>query len=397
MNKSGNNIFLSLKKKLFILLGVFIPTSIAITNIIIGLLLICWILEGELKQKIKYLRSSKWILSIFGLIGLYVLGMFWGEIHSDAMWQFQRLALLLVFPLLATLKIDQGTIKNSVLGFLFTTFISALVAILINYNIICPLAEYFSFISNLPHISAFIGYNYHNILLSFSSTICLYLIIENKTKYRYLLILLFIAYAISIFTESGRGGQLIFSLSVISYIVYYSIKYSYKFLLFLLLFLFFQIAIYEKSEVYKKRVDYTLATITTGFTSNEKDINYRFLCFKESVKRILKKPILGYGTGSFRAIFQKEVKSQYDFSTHRTPHNQYLYVLFELGIFGLILLLMIFNFQIRELFNKKDGFHRVLLPVSFMIIMLVDSYLFIFTLTIAYIYLYTIYANYESE
>ena len=391
------SILLHLRKKLFILLGLFIPISIAITNSIIGLLLICWILEGNIKIKIKQIRSSKWILSIFGLIAIYVLGMFWGDTHSNAPWQFQRLALLLLFPLLATSKIDQEGIKYSVGAFLFSTFLSALLAILINLNVISPLGEYFSFISNNYYISAFIGYNYHNILLAFSSAICLYLIIEKKTKRTNFLILLFVVYSISIFTEIGRAGQLIFSLSVISYILYYSIKYSYKVLLLLLIFLIFQIIIYEKTEVYKKRFDSTLEAITNGFTSNEKDVDFRLLCVKESVKRILKKPIFGHGTGSFGEIFQKEVEGGYDFLTHHTPHNQYLYVLFELGIVGLILLLMVFNFQIRELLNKKDGFHRVLLPISFMIIMLVDSYLFIFTLTIAYIYLYTIYANYELE
>ena len=88
---------------------------------------------------------------------------------------------------------------------------------------------------------------------------------------------------------------------------------------------------------------------------------------------------------------------QYNFNGHRTPHNQYLYVWFELGILGLVLLLLIFYYQIRELLKKHDSIHRVILPLSFMFLMLVDSYFFIFILTVAYIYLYTIYIRYESE
>ena len=60
-----------------------------------------------------------------------------------------------------------------------------------------------------------------------------------------------------------------------------------------------------------------------------------------------------------------EVDSGHDFYIHTTPHNQYLYVWFELGIFGLILLLLIFYHQIKDLLEKKDGIHRVLLPISF--------------------------------
>ena len=125
------------------------------------------------------------------------------------------------------------------------------------------------------------------------------------------------------------------------------------------------------------------------------DIRYVFV--KNSIQKIFKKPVLGHGTGSFGSIFKKEVNSGHYFDVTTTPHNQYLYVWFELGILGLILLLATFYFQIKSLFRKPYGVQRVLLPISFLFLMLVDSYLFIFILTISYIYLYTIYSRYESE
>jgi O-antigen ligase len=152
------------------------------------------------------------------------------------------------------------------------------------------------------------------------------------------------------------------------------------------------------TKVYKNRFDAVSNIIKNNGDRGEghlEDIRYVFI--KESLSRIKQKPILGYGTGSFGTIFDKEVKSGHDFQFHRTPHNQYLYVLFELGILGVLLLLSIFYYQIKELIVKKDGIHRILLPLSFMFLMLVDSYFFIFILTIAYIFLYTIYSRYESE
>ena len=98
--------------------------------------------------------------------------------------------------------------------------------------------------------------------------------------------------------------------------------------------------------------------------------------------------------------YTDDVKASYyhqHFANHITPHNQYLYVWFEIGIFGLISLILIFYYQIKELLKKRDGIHRILLPLSFMFLMIVDSYLFIFTLTITYIFLYTIYNRFECE
>ena len=108
MSKIVNNV----QQLAFILLAITIPTTIAGTNMIIGLLVFSWILEGNFKNKFNVIKSSKWILSIFALIVFYALGMLWGDVHLNAGWQFQRLALLLVFPVLATVRLKQETIRN---------------------------------------------------------------------------------------------------------------------------------------------------------------------------------------------------------------------------------------------------------------------------------------------
>jgi O-antigen ligase len=393
-----NRVVNKAQQVLFILLGITIPTSIAITNLVIGLLALCWIIEWDFKNKFKTIKASKWMLSIFALIALYGLGMLWGDTHINADWQFQRLALLLVFPVLGTMNLKQETIRNGVVAFLITTFISAIVSIAINNNIILPIDEYFSFINYDWRISAFIKYNYHNVLLSLAFTISLYILIEKKSKYKVALVLFIIAYSISIFTERGRAGQVIFNLSALFYIIYYNRKHFLRLLAFIILLFSFQFIVYKTTKVYKNRFDaVSNIIINKGEVGKGKIEDIRYVFVRESFNRILEKPILGYGTGSFGKIFNDEVDSGHDFYPHTTPHNQYLYVWFELGILGLTLLLFILYHQIKELFRKKDGIHRVLLPLSFMFLMLVDSYFFIFILTIAYIFLYTIYSRYESE
>jgi len=388
-----------LQQHLFILLGIFIPTSIGITNIIIGGLFCCWMLEGDFKNKFDVVKSSKWMLFMFGLIALYSLGILWGEIHSNARWEFQKLALWLVFPLLATIKINQKTIKYAVAAFLITTFISALLAILINYNLINQLDIYFKFISNYNKANAaFLKYNYHNILLVLSFGLCIYLIIEKKSRYKNILTLFVLVYAFSIFTEAGRGGQLIFNLLSIFYIIYYSRRHALKLIGLLLLLFSFQFVIYHSTHLYKYRLDGVSKIIKSNGADGEKGLeDIRYVFFRESLNKILEKPVLGYGTGSFGDIFEREVKSGHDFKAYKHPHNQYLYVWFEIGVFGLISLVMIFYYQIRELVEKQDGIHKILLPLTFLFLMLIDSYFFVFTVTITYIYLYTICNRYISE
>ena len=393
-----NKLVTRIQQFLFILLGVFIPTSIAITNLIIGFLALCWILERNFINKFNVIKSSKWMLAIFALIGLYLLGMFWGDQHLNADWQFQRLALLLIFPILMTMNLNQETIKRAVFAFLGTAFISALAAVAINNNIILPLSEYLSFIDPSWRNSAFITYNYHNIILALATTLSLYLLVEKKSKYTYLLLLFIAVYSISIFTERGRAGQVIFNLSLVFYIIYYNRRNLLRLFTLLVLLFSFQFVIYSSTNVYKDRFDAVSNIIQNNGVRRVGNIqDIRYILVRESLNRIIKKPILGYGTGSFGTIFYEEVNSGHIFDRHTTPHNQYLYVWFELGIVGLVLLLLIFYHQLKEMLRKKDGIHRLLLPLSFMFLMLVDSYLFIFILTICYMFLYTIYSRYQEQ
>ena len=392
-----NKLIVRVQQVLFILLGFFIPTSIAITNLIIGLLALCWILERNFKAKFDIIKSSKWMIAVFVLIGFYVLGLLWGDQHLNAYWLFQRLALLLFFPVLMTMNLNQATIKIAVFAFLGTAFISALSSIAINNNIILPLGNYLSFIEILWSNSAFISYNYHNIILALATTLSLYVLIEKKSKYSYCLLVFIPAYAISIFTELGRAGQVIFNLSVFFYIIYYNRLNLWRLFALLLLLFSFQFVIYNSTNLYKDRLDTIVNVIKNkGSRGEGKAKDNRYVFVRESLSRIFEKPIFGYGTGSFGTIFYEEVKSKHIFDANITPHNQYLYVWFELGILGLVLLLLIFYYQLKELFRKKDGIHRILLPLSFLFLMLVDSYLFIFTITVCYMFLYAIYCRYNQ-
>tara|TARA_B110000238_G_scaffold152826_1_gene165059 strand:- start:273 stop:842 length:570 start_codon:yes stop_codon:yes gene_type:complete len=158
---------------------------------------------------------------------------------------------------------------------------------------------------------------------------------------------------------------------------------------------------YKNSVVYKYRVD-TLKHIVenNGQKKNpksvEKDIRYLFT--GESLKLIKQKPIFGHGTGSFSAVFKENVLSDYDFIKHKTPHNNFLYILFEIGLLGFVVFLLLFYYQVKYLIKDcSDVIHILCLPVFYLFLMLFDSYLFVFSITIFYIFMFTIYSGYKIK
>ena len=383
-----------LKNFFFILLGFSIPISVAFTNILIVVYSLTWIFEGDFPKKIKEIKSVKWISSLLLLISFYFLGMLYGDMHNDYSYVIKRVLLLLFFIPIVISELKPKTYILALHAFLISNLTSAIVAVGINYDFINPIFDNSA-------ITSFLKYNYHNILLSFSALLSFLMFLKSKSKYSFLYIVLILIYSLSIFNEAGRAGQLTFNVFFVCYAIFLlrsQFKFSILIILFLIIINFFS---YKNSSIFKHRVDHLTHIVQNdgqkkNKNSVEKDIRYLFT--KTGLELIRKKPIFGYGTGSFSSVFKLETETSYDLNKHKTPHNNYLYILFELGFIGLIFFLSIFYFQIKELLNKDlINTEKILLPLFMLFLMLFDSYMFIFSITLFYIFMYKIFTQLDFK
>ena len=395
------NLLNNLKNIVFVLLAFTIPVSVAFTNVFLVVFLIVWLLEGDFIRKIHVFKSNKWLWSVLVLTIMYFLGLMYGHNHNDANYVLQRVSLLLMFIVFTTAEIRQKSYHYALTLFLFTNLISATVSILINNEIIEPISSYISIISSENSISAFLKYNYHNILLSFSSLLSFMLFHLSKNKYSFLYLLAIPIFCFGIFSEAGRAGQLTINIFMFFYAIYFlrsKIKYSISIFFFLIL---VNYSSYNNSTVFKYRVDQLNHVVqNNGEKKNpkakEKDIRYLFL--NESLSLIKERPFFGHGSGSFSSILISNTNSSYDFEKHKTPHNNFLYVFFELGIFGFLIFLSIFYYQIKSILkNSNMKIHSIILPLFYLFLMLFDSYLFIFTITVMYMFMYKIFSEIDLK
>ena len=395
------NLLNNLKNIVFVLLAFTIPVSVAFTNVFLVVFLIVWLLEGDFIRKIHVFKSNKWLWSVLVLTIMYFLGLMYGHNHNDANYVLQRVSLLLMFIVFTTAEIRQKSYHYALTLFLFTNLISATVSILINNEIIEPISSYIPIISSENSISAFLKYNYHNILLSFSSLLSFILFHLSKNKYSFLYLLAIPIFCLSIFSEAGRAGQLTINVFMFFYAIYFlrsKIKYSISIFFFLIL---VNYSSYNNSTVFKYRVDQLNHVVqNNGEKKNpkakEKDIRYLFL--NESLSLIKERPFFGHGSGSFSSILISNTNSSYDFEKHKTPHNNFLYVFFELGIFGFLIFLSIFYYQIKSILkNSNMKIHSIILPLFYLFLMLFDSYLFIFTITVMYMFMYKIFSEIDLK
>ena len=382
-----SSILNNIRNILFILLGFTFPLSISISSILIILLAILLLFQEDIRVKIKKVISSKWMLSILALLFLYYISPLFFGLFTDTSWVLKRVSLLLILPILYSFSFSQKTINLSVFAFLSSMFLSSVIALADNYEII-------QFTKNWTW-SAFLQYTEHNVFLAIALLLSFYTLFRVKLSLfnRNILLVFILTFLFSLFTEGGKAGQLVFIISIILFFIFH-FKYKRTLMFFSILSIFiFSVVIYHSSPIVKKRFTHEIKSIRSAEPS------FRNNLFIYSVDLIQENPIIGYGTGSFTDVFKEvnmSTKRTVDYS-HKTPHNNYLYIWFELGIIGLIVFMFIFYFQIKELLQKKDALFRVLFPLMYLIIMLADSYFFSHNTLIMYLFLSVITLQYQYK
>ena len=382
-----SSIFNNIRNIFFILLGFTFPLSISISSILIILLAILLLFQEDIRGKIKKVISSKWMISILALLFLYYISPLFFGFFTDTSWVLKRVSLLLILPILYSFSFSQKTINLSVIAFLCSMFLSSVIALADNYEII-------QFTKNWTW-SAFLQYTEHNVFLAIALLLSFYTLFRVKLSLfnRNILLVFILTFLFSLFTEGGKAGQLVFIISIILFFIFhFKDKRTLMFFSVLSIFIF-SVVIYHSSPIVKKRFTHEIKSIRSAEPS------FRNYLFIYSVDLIQENPIIGYGTGSFTDVFKevnKSTKRTVDYS-HKTPHNNYLYIWFELGIIGLIVFMFIFYFQIKELLQKKDALFRVLFPLMYLIIMLADSYFFSHNTLIMYLFLSVITLQYQYK
>jgi O-antigen ligase len=382
-----SSILNNIRNILFILLGFTFPLSISISSILIILLAILLLFQEDIRGKIKKVISSKWMISILALLFLYYISPLFFGFFTDTSWVLKRVSLLLILPILYSFSFSQKTINLSIFAFLSSMFLSSVIALADNYEII-------QFTKNWTW-SAFLQYTEHNVFLAIALLLSFYTLFRVKLSLfnRNILLVFILTFLFSLFTEGGKAGQLVFIISIILFFIFhFKDKRTLMFFSVLSVFIF-SVVIYHSSPIVKKRFTHEIKSIRSAEPS------FRNNLFIYSVDLIQENPIIGYGTGSFTDVFKevnKSTKRTVDYD-HKTPHNNYLYIWFELGIIGLIVFMFIFYFQIKELLQKKDALFRVLFPLIYLIIMLADSYFFSHNTLIMYLFLSVITLQYQYK
>jgi len=364
---------------LLILIAFTIPLNGKINSISIGLLVLYWLISGNLISKIKEVLNNNYSLLFMSIFIIQVLGLIYSENLSYGLRQLEKKASLLILPLIIVsspkLKYRESLIV--VLSFIVSCFL------VLSFGIIKTVYVHGT-LFNLPSITEFIDetigihHAYSGLYLVFSLSFLYHFInkywFKMEIYFKLFSVLFFLVIFIYLIILGARMALfitfLILFIQTINNIITYK---NYK----LLYIAGFASIIGIGSILYlpstKEKVHQLLFLRGTYHPLTPRLIQWE-CCFK-----ILEENnawILGVGTGDVSNYlldcYQK--KSFWGYLHKYNAHNEYLEEMVALGLFGLSLLLASFFFPLLYSIKIKN-FYYVYFILIFMIVCLSETVL----------------------
>ena len=375
---------------LLVLFAFALPLSTSAASILAILLLLAWLVSGDMKEKFSTIFHNPVAIAVLLYILLHIIGLLWSE---DLTWGLKILKKqwkLLLFPVFLTLARKEHT-KYYLTAFVAAIFLKACKAYLVWLDVITlPVGSVFTTVGT-SHVI-------YNPMLALACYIVLQNLLfgKNSRPVQWSQSFLFLFLSCNMFITVGRTGQAVFFVLLAVALIQFFYTRSKKMLLAGLVLLPLLLpATYQISATFKERVD-TAVTEIQNFNSDEiTSMGCRLWYCKNTLVLVQNNWLTGTGTGDFPGEYAKINKIFSPTMPYTdNPHNQYLLTLSQFGIIGLFSLAAIFLSQLVLAFRKKDHLSplRQAFPIFFLVIMLGESYLqvygtgFLFSLFSAFLY-----------
>jgi O-antigen ligase len=354
------------------------PLTVFGANLIIIVICILWLFSGSYKSKFHQIFTNKLMIASIVFFCLHVVGLLWTEDLSwglhivHKMWYF-----LLLFPILFTL-VEKDYIKHYIAAFLLAIAFTEIVSYFVWFELIEPFQK-----ASVQNPTPFMSHISYNPILALAIYLVLHELFFNK-KLSNLLFSFYSFFAISMtvnmFITGGRAGQVVFFVMLSILIFQILDKQRIKSLITIIIILpgIFFIA-FQTSDIFSQRVIVAAQGIINYSENIGSSVGIRISYAINSWEIIKENPILGVGTGDYPIEYNKinEINTpQIPYSNN--PHNMYTLILVQLGIIGLLSMLLILYLQIKISLTNENKYLRdigITLPLIFMVVMLSDSYL----------------------
>lgn len=376
---------------LVVLLGFSLSISVYVSDVFVLLIVFFWLASGNWAIKWKRFLSSKFSVSIFLFFCFYCLSLLWGDLNNDSVKWIQKQAILLLAPVLISSQLKPVYVKWAIFSLFFGVFINAVVAFGVFFGV--WEVDYHHYTNELVAIG-FLDHFDHSLFLCFLSLfLMVFIFYKNKSlsfSLNIFLFCLFLFLCVSLFLSHGRSGQYVFLFISVLFLVCY-LKSSLRFFLIGLTILGVSLGLlFSTNNPFSLRLKQAQLEYQEFFlllNSWEENrvgprsaIGNRLTYLFNYGKIVKENPFFGVGAGESIKEYNNIKDRVFPGIPARPPHNNYLFILLEIGLVGLFFWLLMFFCYFLDV--KKNPFLfrdvnliKLLLPFVFLLMCFTDEYL----------------------
>lgn len=308
--------------------SIYLSTSLAI--ILSGLLGLFWLLSAQfmvLPGTLKKNPVAAWSLLLFlcFIFGLCYSSATFGEAFSMLMKYRELLFIPVLISFLTTERYRCWAWKAFV--------ISSVLILLISYLMYIGILDL-----NKLGDPSFKSRITHSIFISFFAFFCAHKAYDGNRYAKVYWVLFILSVYNLFFIVEGRTGQLI----AVSLVLLFGMqRFTKKVFLLTVLVMAILLALFltfsDKATRINEGIASTQAYLQSHTEKTEVSMGARFTFWRDSLKLVAEKPLLGHGTGSFAKEYQRITRNEHLIA--KNPHNEFLMIGVQLGLLGLLIYL----------------------------------------------------------
>lgn len=358
---------------LMLLLGV--PTSIALVNIGILLILIGWFLSGRWRWKFDVIRHNPIALPTLLLTALVLIGITYTDaprayIHHH-LYVYSKLPLMLM---LLTLFHDPSWQRRGLLAFAVGSVITV-VSTYANIWFVVPWSDSNNQGFGVTH-HVFNDYIAQGLAMSFFTALAVVIALDARTapsRWAWALVAAFTVFSITHLLQ-GRTGQVVL-LAMFCALAWVASPVAWRWRALalvgaavVLLFLSSPLLRERVTSMFTEFAQYTEAGVLTTSTG------FRLDMWKNALAMFMDSPLWGHGTASYRLLSEQIYIDAHVCEVSCVhPHNQFLFFAAEFGLFGLAAYVLLLQRSLAAASDLTVRYRNLL--VAFLAILFVDSFI----------------------
>lgn len=341
--------FDKLGRAVAIALGFSLPISTAVDNLLLAVLLVCFVAGARFREKLSFIAGNPALIAPAAFFGLLAVGTLYGAEAPGENGHFLYKYLdLLLMPVMATFFRDPSTRRSGLHAFACAIVIT----LLLSFGI------YASLMSRTPlllHDETYaVPFKHsltHSILVGFGAFVFVQFAVSARSRgARWAwLFLAALALANMTFLVPGRTGYVM--LGALALYTGYSLWRWSGLVKMAVLSVLVLVVAYHASDRFHDRVALAFSEYSAEHpgvpTDARSAVAIRIEFYRNSLAIIRDHPIMGVGTGRFRLAYAEKVKDT-GMTPTSNPHNEYLLIAIQIGVVGMLALLGVFGVQWRS-------------------------------------------------